>query len=61
MLAPALPLSIPLGGDACAQVSEDRTMEFHNSPNRVEMVSILCTFTSSINSYHFHRTSAEFT
>ena len=59
--SPAQPLSIPLGGDACAHVSEGRTMEFHNSPNRVEMVSVLCTFTCSINLYHFHGTSAVFT
>ena len=63
MLAPAQPLSIPLGGDACAYVSEDKTaptiVEFQEPPNRFEMVSILCSSTS-INSYHLHGTSAVF-
>ena len=65
MLAPAQPLSIPLGGDACADVSEGKTaptiVEFQESPNRFEMVSILCSFTGNIILYHFHRTIALFT
>ena len=65
MLAPAQPLSIPLGDDACAQISEDKTVpistEYYNSPNRIEMVSILCTYTCVINSYEVQGSSAVLT
>ena len=47
MLVPAQPLSIPLGGDACADVNEGKTVpistEYYNPPNEIEMVSILCS------------------